>query len=184
MKRVNSWRRRLTACLLVLIAGCGYRYQGKSEYEEAQELDQVFKKAVQTAGGSAELQTIKKYGQEGQAWAINLNKAQIGDVLIDAMVKLGQVAYIAKLDLGQSTITNKQLLKLDAVKACRLTMELDLSNTGLDDATLDQILNLNCLETVNLKGTKVTSQAISRFKAKRKSNEDVLPPFKNPKIAM
>ena len=69
MRRVNNWRRRLTACLLVLIAGCGYRYQGKSEYEGAQELDQVFKKAVQTAGGSAELQTIKKYGQEGQAWA-------------------------------------------------------------------------------------------------------------------
>ena len=184
MKRVNCWSRRLAACLLVLNAGCGNSYQGKSEYEEAQELDQVFKNAVQSAGGSAELQSFKKYGQEGQAWVINLSKAQIGDALIDTMVKLGQVAYIAKLDLGQSTITNKQLLKLDAVKACRLTMELDLSNTGLDDATLDQIANLNCLETANLKGTKVTSQAISRFKAKRKGNEDVLPPFKNPKIAL
>lgn len=182
MKQVTCWSRRLTACFLFLIAGCGY--QGKSEYEEAQELDQVFKNAVQTVGGSAELQAFKKYGKEGQAWVVNLSKAKIGDVLIDTMVKIGQVAYIAKLDLGHSTITNKQLLKLDAVKACRLTMELDLSNTALDDATLDQIVNLNCLETANLKGTKVTSQAVSRFKEKRKSNEDVLPPFKNPKIAL
>lgn len=175
-----SWWHALLCVLLLIATGCS-NYSGPSEYEQKKRAKQSFMDEVAAQGGRAEQKQFSKYGKSGQAWSIDLSGATISDDLIESMTTLGP---IAELDLSKSSITDEQLIRFDELELGRLVLKLDLSDTAISDAALAELDNFYVLEHLILKATKVTPQAVERFKKAQQSNSKVLQPFKNPKVEL
>jgi len=171
-----------TTCVLILFTGCGEWFRGESEYEQKARGWQEFTDLVKSVGGtSAENKYFEKYGQTGMAWEIDLSNGRIDDPLIKTM---GELDYIIKLNLSNSTITDEQLLELNKTNACQITMLLDLSDTAITDAAFEKLDNFLALQRVKLTGARVTQGAVDRFKKERQTNKKFLLPFRNPEITL
>ncbi|MGQ0636084.1 MAG: hypothetical protein ACT4QC_15845 [Planctomycetaceae bacterium] len=167
-----------------LFGGCGGT--AVSEHETVLNREQTFIASVDAAGGHAKKKFFRLYGKEGDAWLIDLHGAKIDDRIIDLICALplnSITPYVAELDLSESTITDAQLLKLDDAKVGRTVMVLNLNHTEITDKSLEMLKNFYCLDKLGLKGTKISREAIQRFRRSQQANPNVQSPFRNgPKV--
>lgn len=184
MRRTVAQSWSATAGLMCIVTvfsnGCS-SYSGPSEYEQQQAAKQKLMEDVKSQGGTIEQKHFNVFGKSGDAWVIDLSGATISDEMIETVATLG---YIAEMNFSGSMISDEQLLRMDQLRIGRVVMKLDLSNTAITDAALDGLENFYNLGELNLKGTKVTPQAVDRFKKKQQSNPKVSLPFRNPKIEL
>ena len=178
----ESWRAStgFICVALLFIGGCS-SYSGPSEYEQRQAAKKNLLEEVRKQGGKIEEKHFDVFGKSGDAWVIDLKGATISDEMIEAMATLG---YIAEMNLSGSTITDEQLIRMDELRIGRVVMKLDLSNTAITDAALDELKNFYNLGQLNLKGTEATAEGVERFNKQQQSNPKVSLPFRNPKIEM
>ncbi len=65
---------------------------------------------------------------------------------------------IVEIDLSFSSITDDQIAAISAFPDIR---ELDLTGTDLHDAAMPSLIGLSRLQSLKLKGTKITSEGLS-----------------------
>lgn len=162
---------------LPLLPGCGSSY-GKSEYQKFKESNQVFSDFVAKAGGKAVKEGKTMHGFQMTGWLIDLTGVKITEELIAQIVEVGSVDPVFQLNLSKSNITDEQLVELDAGKVLQKTFDLDLSDTSITDAGLDQLLDIHCLGTLNLKGTKATKDGATRLGQRKIDSPHTPQPFR------
>jgi hypothetical protein len=144
-------------------AGCGVS-GGPSDYDRMVE-DQ--KAAADAAASQGAKYTLKKYPL-GEAYVVSLKGMTITDDLLRQLQTMGKVS---ELDVSGSTITDDQLGLISDLGLGAFLFKLDLSNTGITDAGIAKLGGGGLfLSEVNLVGTKVTPAAVAEFKRKRQAN--------------
>ncbi len=164
------------------VSGCN-SYSGPSEYDKFKQSQQSFIDQIAAAGGTASKEGKSLHGFQMTGWLIDLTNAQLTDKMIDTLIEVAKEDPVFQLNLSKSNITNEQLAKLDAGKVLQKMVDLDLSNTAITDAGLDQLSNLHCLMDLNLKGTAATSAGAKRLGDRKISHVSTPAPFKKqPKV--
>lgn len=157
--------------ILVLGVFCGCSsYPAVSEFEQQELKKKEFLEQVVAVNGTATEKEFSLFNKKGPAWVIKLPGAKITDELVALIPSIGN---IAELDLSNSTITDEQLLKLDSEKAGRYVLTLDLSGTPISDSGFGGLKNFYVMQKATLKGSKVTSAGVDRFKSTYNANADV-----------
>ena len=159
--------------LLVVLAGCGGRNDGPSDYERSVKKKEDAAEAIRGLGGKT---TMKAYPL-GKAWVVVLKGVALSDGVLDDLKKMG---HIAELDLSKATLSDELVARLNEVEIGSVLFKLDLSYTGVTDAGLDKLDNLLFLGDLNLTGTKVTSAGIQQFLKKHRvipRSRSSRPPF-------
>jgi hypothetical protein len=156
--------------------GCGG--YGKSEYQKFKESGQASIDFVAKAGGKAVKEGKTMHGFQMTGWLIDLSGAEISDELISQIIEVGGVDPVFQLNFSKSSITDQQLVELDAGKVLQKTFDLDLSNTSITDAGLDQLLDVHCLSILNLTGTSATKAGATRLGERKIESEHTPQPFK------
>lgn len=166
---------RLVACIIsvssVIVAapGCN-RSGGLSDFEKAQKKKEGAADSLRAMG--AEVNT-KSYPQFGDGWSVKMSGLQITD---DAFNHLKSLKRVSELDLSKSSVTDEQIAKLSEQDVGTMLVKLDLSNTAITDAGVDN-LKLPLLTHLTVKGTKISDAAIDRLK-QRRAVDSRLPAFK------
>ena len=162
------------------LTGCS-SYSAVSEYEQSQNQRKSFQETVTAAGGKIEMKSYQVATVSGTAWNLNLANAKVPDELITLMVG---TAYLAEADLSKSSITDEQLLKMDELKLLQFTMNLNLSDTAITDASFSKLKNMRAVKSIKLKGSKVTKAGVDQFKKAYLANPELVPIFKKPVIEL
>ena len=146
----------VSGCVL-LAAGCGWLSSSDPDsFQSIKEQRDEFLDLVTNAGGSTEERMYPQFAFDQRAWVIKLSGATISDELIDAMIGRMKREYISELDFSGSTLTDEQLIKLDAADIGRTLILLNLGDTGITDRGLDQVKSMKFLMALNLSGTEVS----------------------------
>jgi hypothetical protein len=161
--------------LLLLTGSCSKPYDGVSDYDRAQMKQKEGIDAIIAQGGKAE---PKNHGL-GDGWAIHLPGQTITDETINT---LKQVEKIAELNLSKSTVTDAQIMAMCDQKLFSSLVALNVSNTGVTDAVLDKLSEVQFLAQINVTGSKITAAGLQRFRDARKNNPRIPDVTKNPKI--
>lgn len=168
--------------VLILLSGCN-SYSGQSEFRKLQQKLDGFSDKIVAAGGKATKEGKAMHGFQMSGWLIDLSGAKIDDDLIENIIVVGKSDPVFQLNLSKSNITNEQLTKLDAGNVLQKMVNLDLSNTAINDAGLDKLSNFYCITELNLKGSAATAAAAKRMGAKQIANSNTPAPFKKqPKL--
>ncbi len=133
---------------------------GPSDRDQRIEAQKNTATAITGLGGRI---TPKSFPQ-GNASAVDLSGVQVTDKLIDELGKLGPVC---ELNLSKSTVTDDQLGKMTKLSIPTFVIKMDLSQTGITDAGLDQLDNMIVLSDMNLTGSKCTAAGVAKLKARR-----------------
>jgi hypothetical protein len=170
----NRYNLVFSGILLVLICciaapGCN-RSGGLSEFERAQKKKDDAAGAIRAMGGEV---TTVNYPAYGDGWAVKLRAAQITDDVFKHMKTLKRVS---ELDLSKSNITDAQLARLSEQDVGNMIVKLDLSQTAITDAGVDN-LKLPLLTQFTVTGTKISDAAVDRLKQSRASDPR-LPAFR------
>jgi len=151
--------------LLAGMPGCGDGERTINDVQRAETTIQEVVDQLKAKGGEA----TKKTYQLGDAWVIKLAGAKIDDETLGLLKRLNR---IAELDLSGSSITDEQMKKI-AADAGGLLYKLDISKTGLTDATMDALADRVLLSEVIATGSKITQAGITKFRTARQSNRNV-----------
>ncbi|MGQ0636794.1 MAG: hypothetical protein ACT4QC_19455 [Planctomycetaceae bacterium] len=174
---------RLFLLSIAALCGCSTRY-GESEYAQFARTRQGFVDLIAKAGGTAVIEPHAMHGFQMEGWSIDLSKAGITDEIVEQLASTAQEQPIVKLVLAGSTITDDQLKRLDGGKVLQKTVILDLSDTAITDAGLDQLKQHFVVTELNLKGSKATLEAGKRLGNRQIASPQTPKPFKKmPKIS-
>lgn len=163
----------LAVLAVSLLAGC--KGDGLSDYDRMKKGQQDAADSLRAAG--AKLREVPH--PQGDSWAVGLSGLTITDELL---VRLKGLGRITELDLSKSTITDDHMARLNEVEIGSVLRKLDLSNTAVTDAGLDNLTNLMILGDLNLSGTKVTAAGVERFRKRRQEDSRIMAMFKTPNI--
>jgi hypothetical protein len=167
--RVLGLSALLTLSLLATLPGCGSAPDSKSEVKKRNEVLNSLQEQ------QAKI-TTKNYAPYGNGYVVDLSGARLTD---ETFAKLKELQRVTELDLSKSSITDAQMDKVNEIAL--VLLRLDLSNTAVTDAGLAKLTKLNRCLNLKLAGTKVTKEAVERFKeqhAKRPNTRGVpLPPM-------
>ena len=163
---------------LVLLMGCGAFSSGKSEVQKFADHQQALGQTIVAAGGKAELREQSMAGFTVYGWSIDLKGAKVTDALLDRIIEMAVVHPILELNLCKTAITDNQLGKLDKGRIFVKLVNLDLSDTKITDAGLDQINSVVALTNLNLKGSSATKEGAERLGNRKIANPQTPPPFK------
>jgi hypothetical protein len=155
-------RRPAVGLALLLAAGCGGS-GGPSDYEKLMQERQSASGGLAAAGAKVH----EKQYPVGRAFVVELPGATVTDDLLRQVKALGNVA---ELDLSKSTVTDAHLATMHDIGLHLLLARLNLSNTAVTDAGLEKLDGCVFLMDLNLSGTKVTKEAVERFKKARQSD--------------
>lgn len=161
--------------LLLLLLGCSRSAEG--DYDRKKKAEQKSVDTLEAQGAKARRVSFP----QGEAWAVDLSGMTISDDQIRQMKQLGK---ICELNLSRSSVTDAQLGLINELGLGVLLLNLDLSNTSVTDAGFEKLSNLKLLSTMNLTGTKVTPEAVERFRANRQDDAQIMDLFRNPRIQM
>jgi hypothetical protein len=159
----------LFATCVVLYSGCS-RSGGLSDFEKAQKKKDSAADSLRALGAEVSPVTYPNYGE---GWAVKLRGAKITTEMFDQMKALKRVS---DLDVSKSDITDEQLAKLSEQDVGTMIVKLNLSNTSITDAGVDN-LKLPLLTHFTVTGTKISNAAIDRLK-QRRASDPRLPTFK------
>lgn len=168
------------ALLNAIGVGCS-SYSSVSSYQQHQQHRQSFLESVTSAGGKVELKPYSVGGVSGSAWNLQMANAKVSD---DVITLMAGTSYLAEANFAKSTITDDQLLKLDELKLMQFTMNLDLSDTAISDASFAKLKNMRAVKNIKLKGSKVTKSGVEAFKKAYLSSPNTVPIFKKPVIEL
>ena len=172
------------ACLLQL-SGCD-SFSGPTGHQQMEQQKERFLELVTSAGGSAELTIFAMPGMRGvqqQGWEVSLSEAEISDELIEAITEIADQNLVLSLDVSNSNIGDEQLVQLDEKMVLRGTAILNLKNTAITDAGVDQLDHTHALTELNLTGTKISDEAVERLRKRQASSKDTPIPFRRgPKV--
>jgi hypothetical protein len=144
-------------------AGCG-RGGGPSD---ADRLEEAKKTAADSAAAKGAKFTLKHYAV-GDAYSVDLTGMAITDDLLRQVHHTGKVS---ELLMSRSTVTDDHLGLMHELGLDAFVVKLDLSHTGITDAGLEKMGGGGLvLSEVNLIGTKVTSAGVEAFKKRRQAN--------------
>ncbi|HXG11381.1 MAG TPA: hypothetical protein VNK04_16625 [Gemmataceae bacterium] len=149
---------------LVFLPAC--KDDGLSELERWKKRQEEAAQSLIDKGMKA---TRKNYPQ-GQAWSLDLSGMQLTD---DMLRRLKGMGHITELNFSGSTITDDQLAIINDPEIGSLLLKLNLSNTGITDAGLDQLTSPLVLQELNLAETKVTAAGVERFRKRRQQDPKV-----------
>jgi len=151
----------VVGCVL-LTAGCGwFSSSDPDSLQSYMARKQAFTGIITSAGGSVEQKTHTLSHMPHTSWEINLSSATISDEILDALIRKIESDYVTELDFSGSTLTDDQLIKLEAANIGRILLRLDLSNTGITDRGIDQLKSIKFLQSLNLSGTQVTTETVN-----------------------
>ena len=125
------------------------------------------KEGAATSLASSGAKFEEKQYPVGKGWVVNLSRLTISDELLRDVKRLGN---IAELDMSRSTVTDDHLRLMHELELHNLLAKLDLSNTAVTNAALEQLDGCIFLSELNLTGTKVTRGAVEQFKKARQSD--------------
>jgi len=110
--------------------------------------------------------TVEKHYPQGEAYVVDLSAATVDDELIESLKSLDR---ISELNLSGSKITDEQFATLVKAHTLGMTYKLDMSDTGLSDASLRALTEAKqaMLGELNVKGSKVTPAGIAEFSKSR-----------------
>jgi hypothetical protein len=167
--RALRFRRGRQFVLLVAVLAAGHwsgcsSYSGPSEYEQRKTGKEQFISMIADLGGHAEEKQYQQTGVDRKAWVIDLHGATINEEVVQALLERVKSEYIAELNLSGSTLTDDQLVQLDAGQIGISLVRLDLGNTGITDRGLDEVNGMTLMMELKLSGSGVTRAAADRFK--------------------
>lgn len=149
--------------LVAVLPGC--KGDGLSDYQREENKREERLSSLSNQGATI---STKDYPPYGRGYVVNLSGAQITSATFQTLKDLnkqGGRRGIAELGLSKSSISDDQMDQLNEV--AHFLVKLDLSNTTVTDAGLQKLTNLNVCFHLNLAGTQVTSDGVSRFKNER-----------------
>src|SRR5690606_22518267 len=114
----------------------------------------------------------------GSAWTIDLSGQEIDDEVLEALRGLDR---IAELNLSNTKLTDAQLEQIAQPEIGGVLTEVDLSGTEVGDAGLNHLTS-GFLTRLNLKGTKVTDAGVRQWQQQRAADKKIRKPFKRVKI--
>jgi len=151
----------LTLALLAALPGCG-KEQGSAQ--EAKQKEAI----VNSLREQNVAVTPKSYPPFGNGYVVDLSGAQVTD---GTFAKLKELQRVTELDLSKSSITDAQMDKVNQIAF--VLLRLNLSHTAVTDAGLEKLTDLNKCMHLNLVGTKVTREAVERFKQQHARRPEV-----------
>jgi hypothetical protein len=146
------WLSALLTLALAALPGCGNTTDSAQEAKKKEAIVNSLRENNVTI-------TRKSYPPFGSGYEVGLSGAQLTD---DTFAKLKEIQPITELDLSKSSIIDAQMDKVNQIAG--VLVRLNLSNTAVTDAGLEKLTNLNRCIYLNLVGTKVTREAVERFK--------------------
>jgi hypothetical protein len=166
-------------CIASLLAtcGCGF-FHDPNGPGSLQAITKAEKSAEETLKGQGAILERKQY-PPGSAWAVDLSGQDVTEITFEALKRLD---HIAELDLSKTKITDEHMKHFADSAFAGVLVDLNLSNTEVSDAGLNELRVSRFLTNLNLTGTKVTEEGAARWQKARSADDTVSPNFKKVRI--
>jgi hypothetical protein len=176
--RTLCWACAWPGIVLLSVAGCGLFGPDPNGPGSFQAVSKAAKSAEETLTSAGAKLEQKQYPL-GTGWAVDLSGKEVTDNTFDALKSLG---YISELNLSGTKITDSHAKHFSGTGVGSVLVDLNLSNTEISDAGLQQLKDSLYLTNLNLSGTKVTNGGVAQWEKDRLADDRIRPNFKKVKI--